>query len=169
MKLLLAAVVALAFSAPASAAPDFSAAPRLATPASFVAGKTVSVECAASDAAWARYLASVGYDGVANGLTVFGTAETKFSPIVCSSLRRKLAGKVVPNNLFAPSLLALVHEAVHLRGVLGEGETDCAAVREMPRVAVRYFGVKAGKQLRAVMATAWAYRKQQPPEYLSVC
>lgn len=170
MKLLLAVAVALAFSAPATAAPDFSAAPRLATPASFVAGKTVRVECAANDDAWARFLESVGYPGaVANGWAVAGTSVAKLSPIICSSLRAKMNGKVVANNLFAPSLLGLVHESIHLRGVLDEGETDCAAIHEMPRIAVRYFGVKAGKQLRAVMAAAWAYRKRQPPPYRTKC
>jgi hypothetical protein len=160
-----------ALAASASAAPPgFHTSPRLAPVASFVAGKPMTVLCANSNAEWRTYLDDNGYTGrTANGATVVGTSVSLFSPIVCSSLILKLRGKTVANNLFGPSLLGLTHEAIHARGTFDEGKTDCAAVHEMPRVAVKFFGVTAGKKLRAVMAATWVYRGLQPAAYRTVC
>lgn len=172
MKMVALLVLAGALAAPAAAAaPEgFTSAPRFSEAASFVAGKPITVWCAPDVETWASYLTAHGYAGkVANGITETGSSGTMFSPVVCSSLRKKLNGVPVTNDYFAPSLLTLVHESIHARGTRDEGLTDCAAVHEMARVAVKYFGVKAGKQLRAVMAAAWSYRDRQPAAYRTVC
>lgn len=162
-------VLATALASPAAAAPDgFYASPRLAPAASFVAGKPVKVWCAKTEDVWRETMDANG-GGEANGLAVVGSDEMRLSPVICLSLQMKLGGRIVPLNSFAPSLLGLVHEAIHDRGSFDEGKTDCAAVHEMPRVAVKFFKVKPGKQLRAVMAAAWTYRDRLTPPYRTVC
>lgn len=159
------AVVVLALAAVAvagAAAPSgFTVAARLAPAASFVAGKPIAVYCAATEAAWEQY----GGTSQEFGLAVPGSSEIKLSPGVCRYLR----AKIVNPNGFGASLLVLVHESIHARGESDEGVTDCAAVHEMPRVAVKFFYVKAGKQLRAVMANAWNYRNREGDPYRTIC
>lgn len=164
MKLfLVAAVAAVALTAAAQAAPPagFYESFKLEPAASFVAGKPVKVWCATSQYDWLQY----GAKGGEQGLTTPGSSEVKIAPDVCRYLR---AAKVNPDG-FGASLLVLVHESIHARGERDEGITDCSAVHEMPRVAVRFFRVKAGKQLRAVMANAWRYRSGEPAAYRSTC
>lgn len=157
-----AVVVGCAVAQPAvAAAPTgFTSAPRLAPAASFVAGKPIAVYCAKTQYDWQQY----GATSREKGLAVPGSSEIKLAPDVCRYLR---APKVQDG--FAGSLLVLVHEAIHARGTKDEGVTDCAAVHEMPRVAVKFFSVKAGKQLRAVMADAWTLRAREAPAYRTVC
>lgn len=162
-------VFLLAVTSTAAAAPaGFTAAPRLEPAASFVAGKHVTVWCARSLGEWRQYVAGRSESDIL-GLTVPGSSEIRVAPVVCTNLRAKLNGQVVGNDGFAPSLLLLVHEAVHARGSADEGKTDCAATHETPRVAVKFFRVKAGKQLRAVMAAVWTWRTTSPPAYRTVC
>jgi len=164
------AVLALGGTADAAAPAGFSLSPRLAPAASFVAGKPVKVWCASSQYNWEQFLAATGRAGIeANGSAIPGSSEIKLSPTVCQNLRLQLAGKPVRYIALGPSILGLVHEAIHDRGESNEGVTDCAAVHEMPRVAVRFFHVKAGKRLRAVMAATWTYRGTEPAVYRSVC
>jgi hypothetical protein len=134
---------------------------RLAPAAAFVAGKAVTVECAKTAADWQQQGGRVD----SYGLTFPGTNVVKLAPDVCRFLR----ARVVNPDGFGASLLVLVHEAIHARGSVDEGVTDCAAVHEMPRVAVKFFGVKAGKQLRAIMANAWNFRDRSPAQYRTVC
>lgn len=145
----------------AAALTGFHSSPRLALAASFVAGKPVTVMCANTQYDWQQY------GGTSNefGLATPGDNVIKLAPDVC----RFLLAKIVTPNGFGSSLLVLTHEAIHARGESDEGVTDCAAVHEMPRVAVKFFRVKAGKQLRAVMANAWYYRKGEPPTYRTGC
>jgi hypothetical protein len=62
-----------------------------------------------------------------------------------------------------------VHESIHQRGVADEAATECEAMHEMPRVAVKFFHVKAGKQLRSLMALAWESHKATPDAYQAIC
>lgn len=139
----------------------FHASPRLAPAASFVAGKPVTVLCANTQYDWQTY----GGQADQYGLAIPGDNVVNLAPGVCRFL---LAKTVNPNGL-GSSLLVLTHEAIHARGESDEGVTDCAAVHEMPRVAVKFFRVKPGKQLRAVMANAWDYRRREPAPYRTTC
>jgi ubiquinone/menaquinone biosynthesis C-methylase UbiE len=44
-----------------------------------------------------------------------------------------------------------------------------AAMHEMPGVAVRFFGVTTGKELRALMAQAWKVHRSGPLYFQTVC
>lgn len=156
-----AGVLVWAAAASAAAPTGFYESFKLEPAASFVAGKPVKVWCATSQYQWQQY----GGDSEEYGLTRPGSGEVKLAPDVC----RYLKAKVVTPSGFGASLLVLTHEAIHARGEPDEGVTDCAAVHEMPRVAVRFFRVKVGKQLRAVMANAWHYRAGETAAYRSVC
>lgn len=171
MKLfLVVAVAAAAFTAAAQAAPPagFYESFKLEPAASFVAGKPVKVWCATSQYDWLQFLKATGRTE-ANGSAIPGSSELKLSPVVCQNLRLKLARKSVRVSALGPSLLTIVHEAIHDRGSVEEGQTDCSAVHEMPKVAVKFFAVKSGKDLRAVMAATWTYRAGSPAAYRSVC
>lgn len=134
---------------------------RLEPAASFVAGKPVKVWCANSQADWVQY----GGRDESFGLAIPGGNIVNLAPVVCRYLRAKI---ITPNGLGA-SLLVLTHESIHARGETDEGVTDCAAVHEMPRVAVKFFKVRPGKQLRAVMANAWNYRDREVEQYRTIC
>lgn len=158
----LAVVIALVFANVAAATPaGFYKSVVLAPAASFVAGKPITVYCANSAYDWQQYGATTHEFGLA----VPGSSEIKLAPDVCRYLR----ATIVNPNGFGSSLLVLVHESIHARGEKDEGVTDCAAVHEMPRVAVKFFRVKAGKQLRDVMANAWNYRGRETAPYRTVC
>jgi hypothetical protein len=52
----------------------------------------------------------------------------------------------------------LVHEALHVRGLSDERETECAAIRELPRWLRSQFGIRKPKTLRLVMKGArWSH------------
>jgi hypothetical protein len=159
------AVIALAGAAVARADTQVPAgfynSVRLAPAAAFVAGKPVTVLCAKTASDWQQQ----GGRADSYGLTFPGDNVVKLAPAVCRFLR----ATVVNPDGFGASLLVLVHESIHARGESDEGVTDCDAVHEMPRVAVKFFGVKAGKQLRAVMYNAWNLRGREPPQYRTVC
>jgi hypothetical protein len=168
VKTLLIALAALvlvsATSASASAPAGFNEAVKLEPAASFVAAKPVTVYCANSEYTWEQY----GGTSTEHGLATPGSSEIKIDPDGCRYLRTALNMHKIPDG-FGAALLVLVHESIHARGETDEGITDCDAVREMPRVAVKFFGVKAGKQLRAVMANAWRYRGGESAAYRTVC
>ena len=139
--------------------------------ASYVAGKPAHIYCALTAPSWNDYSQATGAADGANALTpTVGGAESMIRGDVCADLRAQLAhpGKASTFG-FASALLILVHESIHQRGSADEGQTECAAIHEMPRVAVRFFHVKAGKQLRAVMALAWQSHRMKPAVYQSVC
>jgi hypothetical protein len=66
-------------------------------------------------------------------------------------------------------LQVAVHESIHARGETDEGVTDCDAAHRVPGVAVRFFKVKPGKQLRALMTLVWKYRATGPASQRTVC
>lgn len=136
--LLCAVVLALALVGTASAANDPS--PALDAAASAVAGKPVTVWCETDWSAWSNLTSQAGYtpDG-AEAFTYFDTPVVYASPGVCATLH--LIRKALPFTA-ADALLALAHEATHQSGVVDEGETDCAALRQVAATAVR-LGVPA--------------------------
>lgn len=138
--------------------------------ASFVAGKPAAVYCATNDGAWAAFLGGRYGGANVNGITTPGSSESRFAPTVCSWLRVRLRlPAAAAGTPFVASALAFVHEAIHQRGSVDEGATECSAMHELPGVLVRYYGVKPGKQLRALMAAAWRWHRLKPAVYQSVC
>jgi hypothetical protein len=69
---------------------------------------------------------------------------------------------------FAPSLLILVHESVHLRGLVDEGKTDCTASRELSKVAVRFFNRRTLVVARLTKDVA-RWRDANAARYRTVC
>lgn len=112
-------------------APD----PRLDSIASSMAGKSVGVHCETDNETWdsmvqgvtlgARRGSSVG------GYAYPGTTVLYLSPQKCIALRQSFNAGYLHAGLLPLSdgLMALLHEAEHLRGTVDEGETDCAALR----------------------------------------
>jgi hypothetical protein len=152
--------------------PGFREAPKLEAAAAFVAGKPAHVFCANTFSDWAQAVADAYGPGVnVNAYSTIGGSETYLpAGFVCALPIAAVAGqKVDLSGPLAGYLLTLVHEAIHQRGVADEGQTECAAMHELPRVAVRFFHVKAGKQLRALMAQAWAAHRRKSAAYQSVC
>jgi hypothetical protein len=160
------AAVALAY-------PGFHEAKSLEPAASFVARKPAIVWCANSDASWHAYASSRfgAYDS--HGAATPSGQEIWLDAIVCDNLTRlqRLVGPIPAKDetSIAGSIEVLTHESIHLRGERDEGVTDCAAMHEMPRVAVTFFRVTAGKRLRALMAAAWPWHRLSPPQYQTVC
>jgi hypothetical protein len=168
-----AAVLLLAPAASAaSAAPPagFREAVKLEPAASFVAGKPVQVACAKGGLEWVQFIRPLYGNVNPGGATAPGSTLIHLSPTVCRYLEAQLRKPTKkPGEAFAGSLLTIVHEAIHARGERDEGTTDCAAVHESPRVAVRYFHVRSGRQLRGMMALMWQYRAESPPDLRTVC
>lgn len=174
MKSLVAIVAVLVFAPAAlAAAPGFTESQRLAPAASFVAGKAAPVFCADDFSVWleAKRTQGFGSGNVVAYTDLVGGTGIYLAPDVCSLLHRMAAGKATdPVRAQAVAVETLVHEAIHWRtGSHDEGMVDCAAMHETPRTATRFFHVKAGKQLRAFMAAAWAYHRVKPAAYQTVC
>lgn len=167
MKSLVALLVLVA--APVASAGGFYESRVLEPAASYVAKKPVKVWCAKTTAAWRAWSVAVDLTDGANGSAAVGGTAMHLSHAACPSLRGAAIG--IPQ--YSPTLSAtiggLTHEAIHLRGERDEGVTDCAAMHEMPRVAVLFFGIKPGRQLRELMADAWDYHRSQSAQYLTVC
>jgi hypothetical protein len=81
----------------------------------------------------------------------------------------RLRGRAVETYALAAAIETLTHESIHARGEADEGKTDCAAMHEMPGVAVRFFGFKKRAALRGLMAAAWRYHGRADAIYRSVC
>jgi hypothetical protein len=159
----------LAGAARTGAASGFYEARVLEPAASYVARKPITVWCAPTTAVWQSWSAEATLVDGANGSAAVGGSDIHLSHDVCPSLRGAIAG--VPQ--YVPTLSAtievLTHESIHARGTRDEGITDCDSMHEMPRVAVVFFHVRPGAQLRALMAAAWTYHREAPPQYQSVC
>lgn len=155
----------------ATAPAGFTEAKVLEPAASFVSGQHVQVFCARTDLDLREYLQS--QYGVAmtfeTGYALFNGGPIFLGQSNCWPLRDYLARRKVDRADLAESILTLVHESVHTRGIRDEGVTECDAMHEMPRVAVKFFHVKPGKQLRALMAEAWSAYGDAQPQYQTVC
>jgi Tol biopolymer transport system component len=154
----------------------FAAESALAPAASSVAQKPVTVDCPASRAIWDQFIASLSDREARDGFGVsfeVGGSETFLSFDSCRTLLDRLARHRVETAPLATAIEILVHEAVHLRGEDDESLTDCTALREMPNVAVHFFGFsykpKKRAALRALMASAWVDHRGKPAEYRTRC
>jgi hypothetical protein len=110
-----------------------------------------------------------GGTGGEGGFHHAGEDAVYLAPDVCSTMRARLAGRRHELYALAAAIETLVHESIHVRGVHDEGETDCNAMHEMPRVATRFFGFKRRPALRALMAAAWRYHRTAAPQSRTVC
>lgn len=103
---------------------------------------------------WARVL---GY---------YVASEVFLSPSTCRALEGWLRGKNVPTlKQLAIQSLTLVHELMHTRGIRGEGDAECAALRALPGVLRVHFHVRDAVTLRKVMQLARADNAAKPYEY----
>lgn len=166
---LLVAVAALAGAGTAAADTQvpagFVMSARLSAPASFVAGKPVSVYCAPTQAAIVAV--SVGAVSDALGVTpAIGAPVAYLSPQVCSFLNNWLSGKK-PSNLYglAGSIETLAHESEHMRGIRDETDADCAALRAMVPMVTRYFPLHGRTTMHKLMGDAWSFHSGSSAEY----
>lgn len=160
-------LVAVLAVAPAAGAGGFVRAKPLEPAASYVARKPVKVWCAKTDTAWRTFL-TARYDTVeTHGWTAqAGANQTYIDSDACLIL---LDVKTETLARIGAAAEILTHESIHMRGEANEGITDCDAMHETPGVVVRFFGIKAGKQLRSLMAQLWVWHRKSPPAYVAVC
>lgn len=173
MRLLALFAVAAAITGTAHAAPDgFTRAAVLEPVVQYVSGKTGDVLCAKTIAVWDAEKATHQLDGAfVWGFTDLPSETVYIHPNGCRVLRAEIKGNklVAPLTLKAGFVVTLVHESMHVKGIINEGVAECDAMHLAPRVMVKFFHVKPGKQLRAYMAAAWEVHDTAPPEYQTVC
>lgn len=160
--------------------------------ASSVAGKPANVVCTTDHEVWDTRVQEVSRGTrrgtSAEGYAFAGTSTLYLGPHSCITLALVLEGGVTYAGLSptAFALLTLLHEAVHLRGVVDEGETDCmalglfrsylddigvaATVRKAVNVRGRYVlrtVVNPNIKLLGIYAQAW--HNKRPLEYRGNC
>lgn len=116
--------------------------------ASEVAGKPVSVHCETNADTW-RELVNQNFepDPISNmiaGFTNLREAKVFLGPQICQALiQAERFGAVNAGLLpFSLAILTLVHETIHQRGITDENQTSCAAKKETPAIAEKYYGIK---------------------------
>lgn len=155
-------LAAWAAAAVVAVAPGFREAPALASAASFVAGRPVTVWCGATRVG-ATYVA--GYTP-APGSSVVYLAESR----VCQPLLRKLAGDLSPSYEFGPALQTLVHEAIHATGEAKESVAECESLKRTAEVGIRFFGLRGQRRyLRDMMSATLRNHRVLPAAYVSDC
>lgn len=128
---LLCIVFAVAITAPADGATPEQ---RLNEIVTQVTGKPSSAQCTFDAEAWDAQVRGATFDqrrgSSVGGYAFPGTTIAYLGPQACYALYDVFSGGVVYAGLnpSAFGLLTLLHEAVHLRGVTDEGETDCTAL-----------------------------------------
>ncbi|MBA2726516.1 MAG: hypothetical protein H0U53_11040 [Actinobacteria bacterium] len=180
---IVAVCIMLASVAQSAQAAD-SPSPYLNEIASAVAGKNVTVHCETNTAAWNFHIIDIT-EGEMRGAEVHGYAYANgkrafISPQACLPLRAALKVRVNASTAYAFSLglLTLVHESLHLRGMVDEGMTECMAFRLAPEL-LNAFGVPAKitvngtrvanpmvKRIKTYLSLA---HESLPAEYLTVC
>lgn len=158
--LALAALVVLTLGAATARADSavpagFTLNPTLSKPAAFVAGKPVTVYCAPSAAAIDLTVSSSAQN--VQGVTpVVGGNVIYLSPLTCSFANAWLAGKK-PKNLYgvAVALQTIAHEAEHTAGISDETDADCASLKAMPAMVLKFFPLRGRETLHRMMADAW--------------
>jgi len=92
-----------------------------------------------------------------DGLTSTPTRETAFPPYVCRTLEAFLRGVNVSNRSLAVAMLGLVHESMHLRGIVSEGVAECRALKLLPSVARYRFEIRSAARRAALLKWARLY------------
>lgn len=98
------------------------------------AGKLASATCFFDAEAWDAQVQGATFNqrrgSTVGGYAYPGTTVAYLGPQACYALYDVFTGGVVKAGLnpTAYGLLTVLHEAVHLRGVINEGETDCTAL-----------------------------------------
>lgn len=156
--LLVIAAVALTVPAAAVAAPPegFRTSKSLSVRAAKIVGKPTPVYCARTAGAWAEFMVGRGSPHV-DGLTSMPERYVHLPIRNCVPLERWLRGKRVPLRRLGVALHVFAHELQHARGIRNEATADCTALRVLPTIAHRYFGVKSPRTLRALTRAARAY------------
>ena len=169
VKVLALLVLAGSLAVPAAAgAPDgFRDSARLQPITSAIAGRPVVVRCARTNDAWTALLNEYRVPN-ARGLVLHDAAY--LSTNVCRSLEGWLRGKAAPTvGTLGVDALTLTHEAMHLRGLVNEHDTDCAALKELPRVLRVQFRVRSTRNLAFAIRYAWAEHNSSSPIYAGPC
>jgi hypothetical protein len=165
------AFVALA-GAPSALADDapagFVSHPELAARVEFVAGRPISVWCAANEGAWTAERAFLGADGNVEGFVLAGKNGAHLSVSTCAPLVAKVLGGPIDLASFAESLLALTHEAEHLAGQVDEHATDCAALAVLRRAAAN-FGFRRAALRERIYRAALRAHARRPAPYRGPC
>lgn len=174
MRLLGLLVVAAAIASSAAAVPDgFRASARLSPIAAEISGKPAEVYCASGASPWATWLTlmrSVNAPPASTGYVPPTDDVAYLSPDTCQELEGWIRGKNIPKlEQLGWSVLTLVHESMHVRGLDNEGETDCAALAAMPRVLRVHFKVRKPAVLKTVMVAAWKKHRLSGPAYQGNC
>lgn len=139
---------------------------RLTPIAGAIAGKPSSVICARTDTAWTALLAPYDFPPNVDAITLRDEPITYLSPPTCRRLEGWLRGKNAPTlRDLGVVALSFTHEAMHLRGILGEREAECGALQRLPAVLKTHFKVRRADSLRIAMAAARANHLKKPLAY----
>jgi hypothetical protein len=158
--------MACGFSSAAAAPPPvswFYEAKALEPAARYVARKPVQVFCAKTPGGWQSFTkANFDQPGTSeHGFAEPGGNVMYVDADTCPPLLAARTGQPgVHRALLAATLVTFTHEAVHLQGEVDEGVTACDAMQDVPGIAVRFFRVTPGAQLRGLMADAWAWHRR---------
>lgn len=132
----------------------------------------VSVYCPRTEAVWRTEVGNRFPEAPWNRVGGFyetgagGPDELYLSPWGCRALEGWLRGKNTPTlRYLAVYGLTFVHELMHLRGIAGERDADCAALKALPGVLRTHFKVRSAATMRRVMAYAWADNRAKPAAY----
>lgn len=130
--------------------------PALNTVSGSVAGHPVQVNCVTDWTVWETELTfrfpTHGNPRLYEGFTNTGVPTVFINPDLCETLTLtlNLGYRNVGTMMFAEAITVLLHESLHQRGMIDEGETDCAAVALTEQTAVSSFGVPATVTKRIV-------------------
>lgn len=148
-------------------------APTLERPATIAAGKRVRVYCDRRSRHWSLVSQIFGVTNTPlsylGGLAAVGRAEMVLAPRICFTLFRARPHLHESTRVVADGLLALGHEAMHLRGIANERAADCGALRVLPKLAT-YFGYRPHSEaLRQLIQAAAKAHRYAPPPYPGPC
>lgn len=170
---MLAALALAVFGQPASAQLDVRvqpraehagrlvASPRLASLASWLAGRPLRVICATSERAWERLSKRLGVREQAWGVARLDGSRIWLAPDACAAFV-EAAGVAFPLQA-EETMFVLAHEVAHTLGVEGETAADCFAVAWAATLARR-----AGLDGRAARSAALALHGAAPLRYRRV-
>lgn len=165
---MVAAAAAIGAGASAAGAPaGFWTNTRLSKPASWVAGKPVTVYCARTQAAIdATVDPSYNTEGQPiQGSTVPGGDEIDLSPLTCAYLDAWLNGRRVVLYNFAVAVETLAHEGELASGISDETTADCKAIPRIPRLVTRFFPLRKRETLHDLMGDVHDAWMSQPAIY----